>query len=120
MKDNLIILDNSIDDSSIQIWTCFADKDIKSILSKLSKTKSINEDELNVVTGKQWNKMPFWQKFNDWIVPGANEDGTPKGWFEDRKFHTRVIRAEDLTSKSLLKALDDGFNVKVDYSDATE
>ena len=122
----MIITDNLIDDSTIKIWTCFSDKAILVAIDRFKKLsikskQMLSENELeNPLSGKDWNKLPFWRKAHDWITPGVNSNGTPKGWFEDRQFPTRTIKAADLTPKSLLKALDDGFNVKVDYNGATD
>ena len=118
-----MILDQSIDDSTIKIWTCFSDKKINQILEKVfaqNKYAKIDEEEEDTpLNGKAWQDLPFWGKVKDWIVPGKNIDGTHKGWFEDRKFPTKIIKAADLTPDVLLKTLDDGFNIKVDYNDAT-
>ena len=117
-----MILDQSIDDSTIKIWTCFSDKKINQILEKVfaqNKYAKIDEEEDTPLNGKAWQDLPFWGKVKDWIVPGKNIDGTHKGWFEDRKFPTKIIKAADLTPDVLLKTLDDGFNIKVDYNDAT-
>lgn len=77
-------------------------------------------ESVDALDGQEWSKLPFWGKVRDWVAPGKNIDGTTKGWFEDRKFPTRVIKAAELTSDSILKAFADGMNVKVDYSGATK
>jgi hypothetical protein len=56
---------------------------------------------------------------HDWITPGTNNDGTPKGWFEDRQFATKTVNASELTAKKLVSLMDQGFNVKVNYDGAT-
>lgn len=117
MANDFLILDQTIVDDSIRIWTCFSDKNINKVLKKATSFQQLFESE--ALNGQEWAKLPFWGKVRDWVVPGKNLDGTTKGWFEDRKFPTRIIKAADISPTSLLKALNDGFNVKVDYVGAT-
>lgn len=113
-----LILDQAIDDASIRIWTCFSDKKVNEILSKAEAFQQLVESE--ALNGQEWSKLPFWGKVRDWIVPGENFDGSHKGWFEDRKFPTKIIKAADATYELLKKTLDDGFNIKIDYTGATK
>lgn len=113
-----LILDQAIDDASIRIWTCFSDKKVNEILSKAEAFQQLVESE--ALNGQQWSKLPFWGKVRDWIVPGENLDGSHKGWFEYRKFPTKIIKAADATHELLKKTLDDGFNIKIDYTGATK
>lgn len=116
-----MILDQSIDDSTVKIWTCFSDKKINQLLEKAfaqSRRVKIDEED-KPLNGKEWQKLPFWDKVKDWVVSGKNIDGTRKRWFEDRKFPVKIIKAADLTPDALLKTLDDGFNIKVDYNGAS-
>ena len=122
----MIITDDLIDNSTIKIWTCFSDTTILDAIKKFKKlaTKSkqmLSETKLEkALSGKEWHNLPFRKKIYDWITPGANSNGTPKGWFEHRQFPTITMKATDLTYKSLIKAIDDGFIVKVDYTGATK
>lgn len=122
-KDHILITDDMIDESSIKIWTFFSDKAIIDIINKLKNVpnkKTLFEDIEKPLNGKDWRELPFWRKVTDWITPGTNSDGTYKGWFTDRTFPTKTIKATELTANKIIKTIDDGFNIKVDYTGATD
>jgi len=63
--------------------------------------------------------MSFWGQLKDWVGSGTNYDGSRKGWFEDRKFPTETIKAEELTAEKAIEMIRRGVNIAVDYSSAS-
>ena len=112
-----ILVDSMIDDSTVEKWSCFTDENVKKLIAKLDKSDIVNED--GPMSGAEWRKLPFWKQVRDYVMSGTNYDGSPKGWLEDRKFPTRVIKDEDMTAKNVMDALRAGFNIKRDSSTAT-
>ena len=112
-----ILVDSMIDNSTVEKWSCFTDENVKKLIAKLDESDIVNED--GPMSGAEWRKLPFWKQVRDYVVSGTNYDGSPKGWLEDRKFPTRVIKDEDMTAKNVMDALRAGFNIKRDSSTAT-
>ena len=112
-----ILVDSMIDDSTVEKWSCFTDENVKKLIAKLDESDIVNED--GPMSGAEWRKLPFWKQVRDYVMSGTNYDGSPKGWFEDRKFPIKVIKDEDMTAKNVMDALRAGFNIKRDSSTAT-
>lgn len=114
-----ILTDGMIDKQSVDKWSVFTDEKLNVFLRSKDHLEKLNEDDIPL-TGKEWRNLPFWRQLVDYVVSGKNADGSRKGWFEDRKFPTKVIKAENLTAKALIDALRDGVNVHCDYSTASQ
>lgn len=117
-KADSILTDGMIDKSTITEWSIFTDEKLNKLLLRSGDQKRpLNEDE--PITGQQWRGMSFWGQLKDWIGSGTNYDGSRKGWFEDRKFPTETIKAEDLTAGKAIEMIRRGVNIAVDYSSAS-
>ena len=117
-KADSILTDGMIDKSSVTEWSVFTDEKLNKLLLKSDdQKKPLDEDE--PISGQKWRSMSFWGQLKDWAGSGTNYDGSRKGWFEDRKFPTETIKAEELTAEKAIEMLRRGVNIAVDYSTAS-